>query len=246
MKKSSLLGVLCATLFMLISGAANAATVTVPVGLNPGDMYRLVFVTSSVRDPKSTNIADYNAFVTGVANTQADLVSLGTTWSAIGSTGNVDARDNTNTNPFTDGSGVPIYNLGGQLVVNNYVELWDGVLADAGISNPISFTESGSTALNRPVWTGTKWDGTEMLFQGCTVGLGRASCTSSGDVSLGSPFGTNFDWIWNGLGIKLDQLPLYAISDVLTVPSAVPIPPALWLFGSGLLGLVGVARRKKA
>ena len=27
---------------------------------------------------------------------------------------------------------------------------------------------------------------------------------------------------------------------------AVPIPPALWLFGSGLLGLVGIARRKKA
>jgi hypothetical protein len=27
---------------------------------------------------------------------------------------------------------------------------------------------------------------------------------------------------------------------------AVPIPPALWLFGSGLLGLVGMARRKKA
>jgi hypothetical protein len=27
---------------------------------------------------------------------------------------------------------------------------------------------------------------------------------------------------------------------------AMPIPPALWLFGSGLLGLVGMARRKKA
>lgn len=26
----------------------------------------------------------------------------------------------------------------------------------------------------------------------------------------------------------------------------VPVPPAIWLFGSGLLGLVGVARRKKA
>ncbi len=28
--------------------------------------------------------------------------------------------------------------------------------------------------------------------------------------------------------------------------SAVPIPPALWLFGTGLLGLIGIARRKAA
>lgn len=29
-------------------------------------------------------------------------------------------------------------------------------------------------------------------------------------------------------------------------PAAVPIPAAVWLFGSGLLGLVGIARRRKA
>ena len=29
-------------------------------------------------------------------------------------------------------------------------------------------------------------------------------------------------------------------------PPAVPVPAAVWLFGSGLLGLVGIARRKKA
>jgi hypothetical protein len=28
-------------------------------------------------------------------------------------------------------------------------------------------------------------------------------------------------------------------------PSEIPVPAAVWLFGSGLLGLVGVARRKK-
>lgn len=30
------------------------------------------------------------------------------------------------------------------------------------------------------------------------------------------------------------------------LPSAVPVPAAVWLFGSGLLGLIGIARRKKA
>jgi len=28
-------------------------------------------------------------------------------------------------------------------------------------------------------------------------------------------------------------------------PAAVPVPPALWLFGSGLLGLIGISRRNK-
>ena len=35
------------------------------------------------------------------------------------------------------------------------------------------------------------------------------------------------------------------VSNTFTV-SSVPIPAAVWLFGSGLIGLIGVARRKKA
>jgi hypothetical protein len=31
-----------------------------------------------------------------------------------------------------------------------------------------------------------------------------------------------------------------------TIGGVVPVPPAVWLFGSGLLGLIGIARRKKA
>lgn len=34
--------------------------------------------------------------------------------------------------------------------------------------------------------------------------------------------------------------------DITVAAAAVPVPAAAWLFGSGLLGLVGVARRKKA
>jgi hypothetical protein len=36
-----------------------------------------------------------------------------------------------------------------------------------------------------------------------------------------------------------------AIADISDIPaSVVPVPAAVWLFGSGLLGMVGVARRK--
>lgn len=37
-----------------------------------------------------------------------------------------------------------------------------------------------------------------------------------------------------------------AFGGVMIPVSAIPVPAAVWLFGSGLLGLVGVARRKKA
>jgi len=39
---------------------------------------------------------------------------------------------------------------------------------------------------------------------------------------------------------------LYGIGEVAFSISAVPIPAAIWIFGSSLLGLFGMARRKKA
>ena len=42
--------------------------------------------------------------------------------------------------------------------------------------------------------------------------------------------------------VRNDNVGTYLVREV----SAVPIPAAIWLFGSGLIGLVGFARRKKA
>jgi hypothetical protein len=81
------------------AGTATAIPITVPTGLNPGDEYRLAFVTSTTRDATSSDITVYNGFVTASANAVTELALLGSTWTAIASTPTADARDNTNTNP---------------------------------------------------------------------------------------------------------------------------------------------------
>ena len=95
------------------------------------DFYRYVFVTSSQRNAASNNIADYNAFVQSVA--QSLSLGLGAVgWKVIGSTGTVDARDNTETNPLVNGLGQAIYLVdGSSLVAKGYNELWNGSLQSA-------------------------------------------------------------------------------------------------------------------
>jgi hypothetical protein len=100
MKRSIASLLLFCVAVVLASLAASAAPITVPTGLNPGDTYRLAFLTSKFRDATSTTIADYNAFVTGVANGVPELAALGTTWRVIGSTQLVAATDNTDTSPL--------------------------------------------------------------------------------------------------------------------------------------------------
>lgn len=107
----------------LVLGAtfADAAAITLPPGLSPGATYRLVFVTAGTRDALSTNIADYNSFVTTQANLNADLLALGTTWKAIGSTATVTAASNIGGVNASD-----IYNLFGELVATSTADLFDG------------------------------------------------------------------------------------------------------------------------
>lgn len=213
--------------------AAWAAPITVPTDLNPGDHYRLAFVTSTTRDATSADIADYNAFVTAAANSVPDLLALGTTWTAIGSTAAVDARDNTGTNP-TMSTGVPIYRLDDTRIANNNADLWDATLIDkldtvedggpAGLAHPASTL----------VWTGTRSDGT--VFS--TAGLGGASGTSA----AGGFTSATSHWVVVGFPQLQILLPLYAISAELTV---VPEPGTMILACVGAAALAGCMLRRR-
>jgi len=218
--------------FSLLAGTiSQAAIITSPTDLNLGDQYRLAFVTSGTLPAIFSDIDVYNDFVQLAADAVPQLASLGATWSAIGSTGGVDARDNTGTNPNVS-FGVPIYLLNDTRLVDNNGDLWDGT-----IDIPFSVTETGTTlAAGTLVNTGTDLDGTS---------TGVPHNLDDLEPLFGSTGGVGIDWVslsWVPEEF-LVPLPMYAVSTILT---AVPEPNSFLLATlAGLLGLSATPRRRR-
>lgn len=236
-------------LFMALVGlltgpiVAQAIPITIPTALNPGDEYRLVFVTSTTTDASSNSINYYNSFVSNLANSQSELAALGATWTAIASTPFINARNNTLTCSTSIGClssdlSYAIYNLFGQKVADDNADLWNGSLDNAIAYNEEGIKLQGATD-GFYVWTGTHGhDGTRDNGLGGTCNYSAADCARYGWWG-----GVNNNWVSYGANRPLkDELHLYAISSVLTVP--VPEPGTLALLGIGLAGL-GFGRRKQ-
>ena len=104
-------------------------------------------------------------------------------------------------------------------------------------------------------WSGLTGNETVMHFHGSAlpnqnagvqVNFGAISGTSSPSIGSTTISGAQATDLLAGLwyiNIHTDAFPGGEIRGQVNV---VPVPAAVWLFGSGLLGLVGVARRKKA
>jgi hypothetical protein len=225
------------------TGAAQAALVVVPPGLSPGQQYRLVFVTDGTRDATSTNIDDYNNFVTNevtgsplaTALTAAGFTPSAITWKAIGSTSAVSAKSNTG----TDGSqpDVAIYLIDGNKVANNNADLWDG-----SIIRPIDRTQNDTSDTFSFIWSGSSSNGEALipnLLGNPFVAGGFTSQSSNG-------------WIDAQTAIdRVNVRSMYALSGVLTKPGGggitVPEPTSVLGFitlgGLMLGGAVGKARK---
>ena len=222
------------SLLMAVLGSAVAMFADViPPGLNPGDQYRLIFITSVPITDTSDNIADYDAFVNQVANAPtSELQSLGATWQAIVSTSTESAATH------LGASSVPIYRLDGQKLANGTTGP-DGLWSPSGLLDPdptssgVLFDERGDNAQTTPtiqlVWTGTAADGSALNPLGTGPNF-EVGCTIVADSR----------WIeFQPFGSSSKELPVYGISSVLTVP--LPEPGALGALLPGALLLLGCA-----
>jgi len=171
----------------ILSADIYAQVVTIPTELNPGDKYRLAFVTRDMTPALSSDIATYDAFVTAQADEIADLVNLETTWRVIGSTPTISAKFHTGTDNTPPGiNGVPIYRLDGALIATDYDDLWDGSL-----QNPLQIAQDGSLVVSWGSWTGTRTfgraiPGDELGAADLTVvdGALAASVFHSGNIAI--------------------------------------------------------------
>lgn len=93
-------------------------------------------------------------------------------------------------------------------------------LSQQGTDNPVTWNASGGFDLTTSMWNGLDH-----------VGLTLQNILTAQSTTTGQ-----FAWIQKtAVG-----------SEIIVSTSAIPIPAAVWLFGSGLVGLIGIARRKQA
>jgi hypothetical protein len=201
-----------------------------PAGLNPGDKYRLVFVTSTTTDATSPDISYYNSFVTNVADAVPELLALGATWTVIGSTSAVSAADNIG----ATNSG--IYRLDGLEVAAGTAALWDAY--STPLMNPPSINQLGDYQVSY-VWTGTSAGGTAYS----PYWLGDLYF---GQTALGYSDSTDARWIIANTNTTDAYSYLYAISSELTVGGgAVPEPTTIGFTALGGAFLLLALRRKQ-
>jgi hypothetical protein len=222
---------MCISLGVLsVSGTASATLIESIAALEEGAMYRVLFVTSGLTTALSSDIVDYNTFVSTAADSGSVTGSLGLTWKALASTDDVNAQDNTGIT-YGDNSLITMFNTYGQIVVSTGSDLWNGLLV-----NPLSYDEDGLSA-HGEVWTGTNRFGIKSYNQ--FLGQGNVRLGNTG--WLDSRF---IDWTRDD---NFYEKRIYAASSVVVKTlTDVPEPGTVILLSLGLAGLSFARYRRQA
>ena len=208
-----------------------------PSGLQEGDQFRLLFISSETRTAAAANIATYNAWVQGLAASgHTDIQDHKLDFRVVGCSEAVDARDNTGTTYTASDKGVAIYWLGGNKAADEYEDFYDETWDEEA-----SMRDEDGTTVDAPnnVWTGCKHDGTERIGgqDGMTslglggsegVMVGKPNSTGSGD----GPFSSD-DSVVSSV-----SRPMYALSGVFQVRANTPATGTVTISGTAQVGEV--------
>lgn len=213
-----------------------------------GDQYRLVFISSGRVDPQSSafgsmdDIATWNAIAQSFAN-KSNLNLGSVSWKVIGSSQELSARDNTQTNPALNGLGHPIMLIDGSTVIaRNYADLWDGRL-----ENTITMTEKRGINMSELdiaafPYTGTRPNGTALPSNEVLRALGPSPQGKIRQGQADHPAGWIDRSVVGALAADTNPQPIYVMSDALTVVDQIPEVSVTWFIG--LTGLLTLRRRR--
>jgi hypothetical protein len=229
-------------------GALHASASSVAAGDHTqtraqGDAYWVDVLTISSPSLTGTAFARASFFLTGGLASYSDPLSAG----AVG---------NSTVAATVSINGGTVFSTTGQLVSRNGAIITDDKrlgLAVNGVydTNPSS-SLTGVFSFDIPFTFGTSFQ----MFADLTA-FTQAMASAPGDLaSAYSNFGSSGYWggisdvhladgtVLSGYSLASDSG--FDWNNAYPAAAPVPVPAALWLFGSGLLGLFGVARRKKA
>lgn len=260
MNKSYLLITVCACFFVFVtSSTAWAAPVTVTLsGLN-----------ALVNDDGSGSSGDFSGSTaipttetltatSGNSSNITNIIYSGDVGSATFSVDMSHSIDNTD--------GLSTFGLLDYAqTVNNFFEFTANIDAIYSVSGFYNMLGPAGTTTFLDVLLEDKTTGTS-LFQDLTesnstenesfvlgnIGDGDSSNTNSGFLTGNLIAGHEYKFLFKSLIRSLDgngQESLVAATGTGNVTlniATVPVPATVWLFGSGLIGLIGIAKRKKA
>ena len=205
MKKSRLLGAVCAACLSFVSSVSSAALVEVDL-LSEGDRL-LTRDTSTDLDWLDITATTWQS-INDVLGGYGGYIDMGFRFATIAEV-----------TVLYENAGIVIDNPGtphNQATASQLISLMGASVGFPGIDQ----ISEGYAGLNEP--------GTYLAY--APQAEARATYTQGGLAAIPDNV-VSFDTIGTA-------------GSYLVRSSVVPIPPALWLFGSGLLGLVGIARRK--
>jgi len=228
MKKSHLFGAVCACLFSLCSHTSHAASVT--IGFTAEFDYH---------NTGAEILADYfgpTMSGTFTYDTDTAVSNFDDSNPAYTSTTYANAINNFTLSSYDPSSGFSLSISGntGDILIR------DGLTS--GVNDRFSIINAPGTS-NIPGYENIIFN-SDLLFNTVTVfSSGALPSDASFWPGVSGTSWTNTDvYVDTGTGYLETEYDINNLYDV----ASVPLPAAAWLFGSGLLGLVGMARRKKA